>query len=64
MKDRTGIGGRPRDGEKVKAAALNFRTDPDLYARVVAFQEAHGIRSLTRAVERLVRCGLEAPGAD
>jgi transcriptional regulator with XRE-family HTH domain len=63
MVGRRGIGGRRREGELSKAAALNFRTDPVTYARVRTYQTQHGISSITKAVERLVRRGLDGDGA-
>jgi predicted HicB family RNase H-like nuclease len=62
MSDRKGIGGRPREGVHAKKAPLNLRTDPELRARVEASAAQHKI-TLTKAVERLVRRGLEADGA-
>jgi transcriptional regulator with XRE-family HTH domain len=62
MVGRKGVGGRRREGAHAKAAALNFRTDPETYSRVKARAAAND-RSLTQEVERLVRRGLEADAA-
>lgn len=63
MNNRKGIGGRPRHVEKVKAAYLNMRTDPELRARIEASMAAHGTRSIVLEVERLVRAALDAEAA-
>jgi len=42
MSDRKGIGGRPRHGERVKAACFNMRTDPELRPRMDASAKAPG----------------------
>ena len=63
MKDRKGIGGRPRLNPEVKAAYFNMRTTPELHARVVASARAHGL-STVREIERLVRFALDAEAAD
>lgn len=62
MKDRKGIGGRPRHGPQAKKAPLNLRTDPDLRAQVERLARRDGV-SLTQEVERLVRLGLERDAA-
>lgn len=58
MKDRKGIGGRPRHGALPKNAPLNMTTDAELAARVAASAAAHRL-SKTREVERLVRLALD-----
>jgi hypothetical protein len=62
MKDRKGIGGRPRHGEEVKASYINMRTDPDLRGRVEASARARGM-SIAQEVERLVRKSLDSEAA-
>ena len=62
MKDRKGIGGRPRHGQSVKKAPLNLRTDVDLRSRIEALAERDGL-SLTQEAERLIRLGLERDAA-
>lgn len=47
-------GGRPKEGERVKLAPLNMRTDPALKALIVAAAEETG-RSHTQEVERRLR---------
>lgn len=61
MKDRKGIGGRPRHGENVKAAYLNMRTDPELRALIETSAAQHGL-SLTAEVERRVRLSFAEEG--
>jgi hypothetical protein len=62
MRDRKGIGGRPRQGATVKKRPLNLRTDDELRAQVEAFARERGL-SMTQAAERLVRRGLESEAA-
>jgi predicted HicB family RNase H-like nuclease len=62
MKDRKGIGGRPRHGADVKKAPLNMRTDAALRAKIEMLAQRDGI-SLTQEVERLLRLGLERDAA-
>lgn len=47
-------GGRPKEGDGVKLAPLNMRTDPQLRALIEESAEATG-RSLTQEVERRLR---------
>ena len=47
-------GGRPREGEAVKLAPLNMRTDPALRTMIEEAAETNG-RSLTQEVERRLR---------
>lgn len=54
--------GRPREGDKPKAAPISVRTDEKLRDAVVAYREREQI-SLTQAVEKLLRLGLEAEAA-
>lgn len=47
---RKNVGGRPRQGEQVKRAPLNLRTDPRLRERIEDAADSHGW-SLTQEVE-------------
>ena len=62
MKDRKGIGGRPRERADVKKAPISIRTDPSLRAEVEQLQRRQGL-SFTQTVERLIRLGLERDAA-
>lgn len=59
MRERKGIGGRPREGRNVKTAPLSIRTDPALKARIEQLADREGL-SFTQAVERLLKRGLDA----
>lgn len=58
MKDRKGIGGRPRERTEVKKAPISIRTVPELRAEILRRCEANGL-SFTQQVERLLRLGIE-----
>jgi predicted HicB family RNase H-like nuclease len=62
MRDRKGIGGRPRHGAEAKKAPLNLRTDPNLRAQIEQLAQRDGL-SLTQEAERLIRLGLERDAA-
>lgn len=59
MKDRKGIGGRPRErADAVKATPISIRTVPALKAEIERRALLNGL-SVTQQVEQLLRLGLE-----
>lgn len=58
MKDRTGIGGRPRERAEVKKAPISIRTVPELRDEIERRSVVNGL-SFTQQVEQLLRLGLE-----
>ena len=63
MSEGKNKGGRPRENSSVKMAPLNMRTDPVLRERIERWRRDHKIPSTTKAVEQLVRLGLERDAA-
>lgn len=62
MKDRKGIGGRPRERAEVKKAPISIRTVPELREEIVRRSQRNGL-SFTQQVERLLRLGLKRDAA-
>lgn len=62
MKDRKGIGGRPRERAEIKKAPISIRTVPELRDEIERLSHRNGL-SFTQQVERLLRIGLESDAA-